>query len=135
MLSLNPKCVTEVLLRVDKYCVITWIRFLILYDISEILLLTHATMMVTNFCWFILWFMLHWLMFSRMMSDYNVEMINDGLSEFNVEFHGPKESIARLSPLSNMHFIVVDGIAIIRLWVCMSIIGLQMNNLANLPAV
>lgn len=53
-----------------------------------------------------------------MMSDYNVEMINDGLSEFNVEFHGPKESIARLSPLSNMHFIVVDGIAIIRLWVC-----------------
>lgn len=74
-------------------------------------------------------------MLSRMMSDYNVEMINDGLSEFNVEFHGPKESIARFSPLSNMHFIVVDGIAIIRLWVCMSIIGLQMNNLANLPAV
>ncbi|XP_031736248.1 ubiquitin-conjugating enzyme E2 4 isoform X2 [Cucumis sativus] len=28
-----------------------------------------------------------------MMSDYNVEMINDGLSEFNVEFHGPKESL------------------------------------------
>uniref|UniRef100_A0A9I9DE50 Ubiquitin-conjugating enzyme E2 H n=1 Tax=Cucumis melo TaxID=3656 RepID=A0A9I9DE50_CUCME len=51
-----------------------------------------------------------------MMSDYNVEMINDGLSEFNVEFHGPKESIARFSPLSNMHFIVVDGIAIIRLY-------------------
>ena len=69
------------------------------------------------------------------MSDYNVEMINDGLNEFNVEFHGPKESIARLSPLSNMHFIVVDGIAIICLWVCMSLIGLQMNNLANMPAV
>lgn len=43
-----------------------------------------------------------------MMSDYNVEMTNDGFNEFNVEFHGPKESIARLSPLSNMHFIVVD---------------------------
>ncbi|RYR30090.1 hypothetical protein Ahy_B01g054918 isoform B [Arachis hypogaea] len=28
-----------------------------------------------------------------MMSDYTVEMINDGLSEFNVEFHGPKESL------------------------------------------
>lgn len=28
-----------------------------------------------------------------MMSDYKVEMIDDGLSEFNVEFNGPKESI------------------------------------------
>ncbi|XP_074284465.1 ubiquitin-conjugating enzyme E2-23 kDa-like isoform X1 [Silene latifolia] len=28
-----------------------------------------------------------------MMSDYSVEMINDGLSEFNVMFHGPKESL------------------------------------------
>ncbi|BAT76116.1 Ubiquitin-conjugating enzyme [Vigna angularis] len=28
-----------------------------------------------------------------MMSDYAVETINDGLSEFNVEFHGPKESL------------------------------------------
>jgi len=27
------------------------------------------------------------------MSDYRVETINDGLTEFNVEFHGPKESI------------------------------------------
>jgi len=27
------------------------------------------------------------------MSDYTVETINDGLTEFNVEFHGPKESI------------------------------------------
>ena len=26
------------------------------------------------------------------MSDYTVETINDGLNEFNVEFHGPKES-------------------------------------------
>ncbi|KAG8637985.1 hypothetical protein MANES_15G181200v8 [Manihot esculenta] len=28
-----------------------------------------------------------------MMSDYNVEPINDGINEFNVEFHGPKESL------------------------------------------
>ncbi|XP_026402329.1 ubiquitin-conjugating enzyme E2-23 kDa-like isoform X3 [Papaver somniferum] len=27
-----------------------------------------------------------------MMSDYTVETINDGITEFNVEFHGPKES-------------------------------------------
>lgn len=33
------------------------------------------------------------LMLYRMMSDYNVETINDGLNDFNVEFHGPKESI------------------------------------------
>lgn len=26
------------------------------------------------------------------MSDYKVEMINDGMQEFYVEFHGPKES-------------------------------------------
>lgn len=34
----------------------------------------------------------HVFMLSRMMSDYTVETINDGLNEFNVEFHGPKES-------------------------------------------
>ncbi|KAL2492740.1 Ubiquitin-conjugating enzyme E2 5 [Abeliophyllum distichum] len=28
-----------------------------------------------------------------MMGDYNVETTNDGLSEFNVEFHGPKDSL------------------------------------------
>ncbi|XP_010532272.1 PREDICTED: ubiquitin-conjugating enzyme E2-23 kDa-like [Tarenaya hassleriana] len=28
-----------------------------------------------------------------MMSDYSVETINDCLNEFNVEFHGPKESL------------------------------------------
>ncbi|PIA38798.1 hypothetical protein AQUCO_02700179v1 [Aquilegia coerulea] len=28
-----------------------------------------------------------------MMSDYTVEPINDGINEFNVEFHGPKESL------------------------------------------
>lgn len=27
-----------------------------------------------------------------MMSDYKVEMVNDGMSEFYVEFHGPRES-------------------------------------------
>lgn len=32
--------------------------------------------------------------FHRMMSDYTVETINDGITEFNVEFHGPKESNA-----------------------------------------
>ncbi|KAK3030096.1 hypothetical protein RJ639_037644 [Escallonia herrerae] len=29
----------------------------------------------------------------RMMSDYNVEMLNDGLGEFNVELHGPEGSL------------------------------------------
>lgn len=71
-------------------------------------------------------------MLSRMMSDYNVEMINDGLNEFNVEFHGPKESIARLSPLSNMHFVVVDGVAIIRLWVRWGIIWIANEQLSQL---
>ncbi|KAF3328249.1 ubiquitin-conjugating enzyme E2 4-like protein [Carex littledalei] len=28
-----------------------------------------------------------------MMSDYKVEMVNDGMQEFYVEFHGPKESL------------------------------------------
>ncbi|KAH8513410.1 hypothetical protein H0E87_006612 [Populus deltoides] len=28
-----------------------------------------------------------------MMSDYKVEMINDGMQEFHVEFNGPKESL------------------------------------------
>ena len=27
-----------------------------------------------------------------MMSDYNVEMVNDDMTEFNVEFHGPRDS-------------------------------------------
>lgn len=31
----------------------------------------------------------------RMMSDYSVETINDGLSEFNVVFNGPKESMLK----------------------------------------
>ena len=32
------------------------------------------------------------LIWIRMMSDYKVEMINDGMQEFFVEFHGPKDS-------------------------------------------
>lgn len=28
-----------------------------------------------------------------MMSDYKVEMVNDGIHEFIVDFHGPKESM------------------------------------------
>lgn len=28
----------------------------------------------------------------RMMSDYKVETVNDGMQEFFVEFHGPKDS-------------------------------------------
>lgn len=31
-----------------------------------------------------------------MMKDYNVQMINDSLHEFNVEFHGPKDSMSSL---------------------------------------
>jgi hypothetical protein len=32
-----------------------------------------------------------WL--NRMMSDYKVEMVNDGMSEFYVVFHGPRDSM------------------------------------------
>jgi hypothetical protein len=31
-----------------------------------------------------------------MMSDYKVEMINDGMQEFYVDFHGPKDSKSSL---------------------------------------
>jgi hypothetical protein len=31
-------------------------------------------------------------MVSRMMSDHEVQTIGDSMSEFNVKFHGPKES-------------------------------------------
>lgn len=41
---------------------------------------------------FIFLFLVFWLRWTRMMSDYKVEMINDGMQEFYVEFHGPKES-------------------------------------------
>lgn len=38
-------------------------------------------------------FLKYCFLYCRMMSDYTVETINDGLTEFNVEFHGPKESL------------------------------------------
>ncbi|PON62907.1 Ubiquitin-fold modifier-conjugating enzyme [Parasponia andersonii] len=31
-----------------------------------------------------------------MMSDYKVEMINDGMQEFYVDFHGPKENLVNV---------------------------------------
>jgi hypothetical protein len=36
------------------------------------------------------------LVLTRMMSDYKVEMINDGMQEFYVDFHGPKDSKSSL---------------------------------------
>lgn len=48
------------------------------------------------------------------MSDYNVETINDGLNEFNVEFHGPKEStFLTLMLLFPYHVIYIFVIALI----------------------
>jgi ubiquitin-conjugating enzyme E2 H len=35
-----------------------------------------------------------------MMSDYKVEMVNDGMNEFYVEFHGPPESMFSISSWS-----------------------------------
>jgi hypothetical protein len=32
------------------------------------------------------------MVFTRMMSDYKVEMINDGMQDFYVDFHGPRDS-------------------------------------------
>lgn len=41
---------------------------------------------------FLVWFL--WgFSFHRMMSDYKVEMINDGMQEFFVDFHGPNDSM------------------------------------------
>ena len=40
----------------------------------------------------------------RMMSDYKVEMINDGMQEFYVDFHGPSESKSSI-PLYLFYFI------------------------------
>jgi len=45
---------------------------------------------------FVVIFLKYSLLLFRMMSDYTVETINDGLSEFNVEFHGPKESTVKI---------------------------------------
>jgi len=38
-------------------------------------------------------------LFPRMMSDYKVEMINDGMQEFYVQFHGPNNSEFAFLPL------------------------------------
>lgn len=48
----------------------------------------------------------HVFMLSRMMSDYTVETINDGLNEFNVEFHGPKESTVLTLMLLFLHCVL-----------------------------
>ncbi len=51
---------------------------------------------VWRFALFILIAAVTWFLFfgvGRMMSDYKVEMVNDGMSEFYVEFHGPRESM------------------------------------------
>ncbi|KAK2970906.1 hypothetical protein RJ640_005263 [Escallonia rubra] len=37
-----------------------------------------------------------------MMSDYNVEMLNDGLGEFNVELHGPEGICYRIKDMLNL---------------------------------
>lgn len=42
-----------------------------------------------------------------MMSDYKVEMINDGMQEFYVHFHGPKDS---KFPVSYLIYISVSSI-------------------------
>lgn len=46
------------------------------------------------------------------MSDYVVETINDGINEFNVEFHGPKESNALI------HFLFISISFYISLLIC-----------------
>jgi ubiquitin-conjugating enzyme E2 H len=35
---------------------------------------------------------------SRLMSDYDVNLVNDSMSEFFVKFHGPSESESSPSP-------------------------------------
>jgi hypothetical protein len=42
--------------------------------------------------WFVTVVTVDLFFWSRMMSDYKVEMVNDGMSEFYVEFHGPRDS-------------------------------------------
>lgn len=61
----------------------SYFEILKLYQFLIIFLVAHITIFA---------------MLTRMMSDYKVETINDGLNEFNVEFHGPKESIAFTLP-------------------------------------
>lgn len=44
---------------------------------------------------------------NRMMSDYSVEPINDGISELKVEFRGPKDSNFPASPC-HCSFILIE---------------------------
>lgn len=55
----------------------------------------------------------------RMMSDYSVETINDGISEFNVEFHGPKESNVTESFIFQMDSLVIIGLVIVH-FICVN---------------
>lgn len=58
------------------------ITLLILCLYLTLIMRVRAPMIMGFCCLFLL----------RMMTDYKVEMINDGVQEFHVEFHGPKES-------------------------------------------
>jgi hypothetical protein len=44
------------------------------------------------------------LVFTRMMSDYKVEMMNDGMQEFYVDFHGPCDSKSLTPIFEFSHF-------------------------------
>lgn len=47
-----------------------------------------------------------------MMTDYKVDMINDGMQEFHVQFNGPKESNYFLNPqllILNLFFELILG--------------------------
>lgn len=43
-----------------------------------------------------------------MMSDYKVEMINDGMQEFYVHFHGPTESKSN-KPILNFLILMLNN--------------------------
>ena len=66
-------------------------------------------------------------MLTRMMSDYKVETINDGLNEFNVEFHGPKESTAFTLPL--FYYIVL--VSLLFLFLCFRLKSQKQDNLLD----
>jgi hypothetical protein len=52
-----------------------------------------------------------------MMSDYKVEMINDGMQEFYVHFHGPNESKFPFSQFFLNFFLLVSVIVVKYFWV------------------
>ena len=58
-----------------------------------------------------------------MMSDYNVETINDGLNEFNVEFHGPKESIVFFSCAFTLYQCFLSFVPMDMNMICTSVSG------------